>query len=199
VKRAKPTYDDLEAEVALLRGRLTTLHHEYDRLSLYAGEQASARRSANDLNRRLWLLAIRLVRLGDPTDATGVADRRTITLEQLIQQAREALLIPRSQVGISPVDAVLADDLDVALAPPLRLDEHTLYAYAVIALDVARRERELTLDAFAAAVEHDALLVHDVLRGSRKTTFDVLNDWARRLGLTWSVDLLGRDEVRRAG
>jgi hypothetical protein len=57
----------------------------------FAGQMSNARRKADATTDRLRAFALRLLRLDDPTDQTGVDDRRTITLDQIIADARAAL------------------------------------------------------------------------------------------------------------
>jgi hypothetical protein len=57
----------------------------------HAGRMSNARRDADAVSDRLRAFANRLLRLDDPTDADGVEDRRTITLNEIIRSARLAL------------------------------------------------------------------------------------------------------------
>lgn len=71
--------------------RVAELERELELLARYAGSQANALRAEVRRGVRCRSLALRLARMGEPTDPVGVVDRRTVTLTELVDAAIAAL------------------------------------------------------------------------------------------------------------
>lgn len=82
---------ELQAQIEHLTEELTHLRREYDSMVGFAGTQSRRFRDEVGMHVRCHLLALRLARLGDASDPTGVADRVKVTLNDLVTQAVAAL------------------------------------------------------------------------------------------------------------